>query len=116
MTGKVEVLEEAGSDGAIPRRGAGWVPMAVAFVVGLVAGAVFFGPVVAPTVEPGGTDSSTPVAPGEESGPVGLARAVPEFPDALVGITTTQQSGPEYLLWPLARGPSTRGLRWTESP
>jgi hypothetical protein len=110
MTGKVEVLEEAGADRATPRRGGGWFPMAVAFIVGLVAGAVFFGPVVAPTVEPTGVGSPTPLAPGEEAGPVGLARAVADFPDALVGIVSTQQSGPEYLLWPLARGPSTRGL------
>lgn len=113
MAGGVEVLEEAGVDRPAPgeaRRP--WMVPVTAFVVGVFAGAVFFGPVATPSPAevtlPDDTPAA-PLAPGEEEGAIGVARAVPGFGDALVAIVQSQP-GLEYLLWPTARGPNTRGI------
>ncbi len=110
MSGGVEVLEEAGVDQPTPNgsRRPWAVPLA-AFAVGVLAGAVFFGPVVAPTEDTVSPDPATPLAPGEEDGAGGVGRVVPGMEQALVAVVTSPD-GVEYLLWPLARSPSTLGL------
>lgn len=106
MTGETQVVEDATVDqereptSSPPRL---WVVLA--FVVGLAFGAVFFGPTVNPAPDPVQPDANTPLAPGLPIGAVGVATAIPEFPDAVVAITQNG-SAAEYLLWPQARGPS----------
>lgn len=111
MPDSVQVLEEAQIERPRPMRDRrAWASVVVTFAVGVAFGAVFFGPVVDPGTDPDDAADDGPVAPGEEVGPVGLARAIPGMPDAVVAIVASQDAGIEYLLWPLARGPSTRSL------
>lgn len=118
MAGNVEVLEEAGVDRPAPGDGRrSWLVPAAAFVVGAFAGAVFFGPVVAPDASQDMLPDDTPaapLAPGEEDGAVGVARAVPGFEHAVVAIVQGP-SGVDYLLWPPARSPDTLGLPVTDA-
>ncbi len=118
MAGSVEVLEEAGVDRPAPGDGRRpWMVPVAAFVVGAFAGAVFFGPVVAPSPAevtlPDDTPAA-PLAPGEEDGAMGAARAVPGFEHAVVAIVEGP-SGVDYLLWPPARSPDTIGLPVTDA-
>jgi hypothetical protein len=111
MARNVQVVEDAlvesseRSRASTPR-----VWIVVALVVGIGFGAVFFGPVVGPTLHPPAGNPDTAVAPGDPIGPVGVSEALPGFPDAIVGITESQASGTEYMLGPQARGPSTRSI------
>ncbi len=116
MAGSVQVIEEAEVERPrSARANRPWLPLLAAFVVGVMAGAVFFGPVVSQPTESTVDDTpGTPLAPGEEEGAVGLARTVSGFEDALVAIVESP-AGFEYLLWPLARGPNTRGIPVTAS-
>lgn len=111
MIREIQVVEDAIVDGpGLSRRSTPWVRMLVAFAVGLGSGAVFFGPVVNTTLDTAAANPDTPMVLGDPIGPVGLATALPGFPDAIVAIIETPDRSIEHLLWPQARGPSTRQL------
>lgn len=111
MPGKVQVVEVAEATGPRSHRDSrAWLVATLTFAVGLLAGSVFFGSAVTPTPSsvPGVTPTPPPI-PVDETEPSGLADVVPGFADALVAVVRGQ-AGVDYLLWPIAKGPTRHAI------
>lgn len=111
MVGDVEVVMD-GVDRDRPKRRPNppWIWVMAGLVVGFGFGALLSTPV---TTTPVPVDDRTPQEPvsavEEIPDPVGIADAVPGFPDALVAVSESEGSTLEYLLWPVAGDPIARG-------
>ena len=112
MVGDVKVVMD-GVDRDRPKRRPNppWIWVVAGLVVGFGFGALLSTPV---TTAPVPADDQTPQEPvstvEEIPDPVGIADAVPGFPDALVAVSETEGRALEYLLWPVAGDPIARPL------
>ena len=112
MVGDVKVVMD-GVDRDRPKRRPNppWIWVMAGLVVGFGFGALLSTPV---TTTPVPVDDRTPQEPvsavEEIPDPVGIADAVPGFPDALVAVSESEGSTLEYLLWPVAGDPIARAL------
>ncbi|HEX6947692.1 MAG TPA: hypothetical protein VF246_10120 [Acidimicrobiia bacterium] len=111
MAGGVQLIDEAEESLARERvSDRRWLVVLGAFLVGGFTGAILFGSAVLPTA-PSMTEATLPPPSAstlQDDAP-GLGEVVEGFDDALVAVVGST-TGIDYLLWPIARGPTLRAI------
>ncbi len=109
MTAVLDLVEDGREDTEPTRpRGWKWLPIALSFAAGLGIGVITLGS-DQQAVQADRSETLAPTIAGD--GPeIGLAVAVPGFPDSLVAIAATENSALDRVLWQTGAVPTTRAM------